>query len=134
MSVATFVDVWEADEMLRTGDPRSAVGLSRSAVEKQYACGDMTMLASATDTLVRGLLLRGEPTDVAEAQAAVERLASEPTEPGFVMNELWLLRMRALLARAHSDESAYRDYRDRYRRMANSLGFEAHIAWAESMP
>jgi adenylate cyclase len=42
--------------------------------------------------------------------------------------------MRASEARARADELAYRDYRDRYREMANSLGFEGHIAWAEAMP
>ena len=41
---------------------------------------------------------------------------------------------RALLARAHGDETAYRDYRDRYRAMARSLGFEGHMKWAEAMP
>jgi class 3 adenylate cyclase len=43
-------------------------------------------------------------------------------------------RLRALLAHAHGDEVAYRDYRDRYRAMATSLGFEGHMAWAEAMP
>ena len=38
------------------------------------------------------------------------------------------------LARAQGDDPAYRDYRDRYRAMATSLGFEGHIAWAEAMP
>ena len=32
-----------------------------------------------------------------------------------MLHEIWLLRLRALLARAHGDEAAYRDYRDRYR-------------------
>jgi adenylate cyclase len=41
--------------------------------------------------------------------------------------------MRALLAHAHDDDAAYRSYRDRYREMANSLGFEGHIAWAKEM-
>ena len=50
------------------------------------------------------------------------------------MYELPLLRMHALLARAHGDENGYRDSRDRYRAMATSLGFEGHIAWAEAMP
>ena len=68
-----------------------------------------------------------------EAQAAIDRLAAVPTEPGFVMNDIWLLRMRALEAQARGDESAYRDYRDRYRAMANSLGFEGHIEWASEM-
>ena len=44
------------------------------------------------------------------------------------MRDIWLLRLRALLARAHGDDAAYRDYRDRYRAMATSLGFEGHIA------
>jgi hypothetical protein len=41
---------------------------------------------------------------------------------------------RALLARAHGDEAAYREYRDRYRAMATSLCFEGHMAWAEARP
>jgi hypothetical protein len=50
------------------------------------------------------------------------------------MRDIWLLRLRALLARARGDDTTYRDYRDRYRDMATSLGFEGHIAWAEAMP
>jgi adenylate cyclase len=51
-----------------------------------------------------------------------------------VLHEIWLLRLRALLARAEGDEASYRDYRDRYRAMATSLGFEGHMKWAEAMP
>ena len=57
------------------------------------------------------------PPDVAEAEAAIERL----------------LRVRALLAQAHGDEAGHREYWDRYRDMARSLGFEGHIAWAGAM-
>ncbi len=56
-----------------------------------------------------------------------------PTEPGVVINEIWLLRLRALLAQAEGDEATYRDYRDRYRTMANDLGFEGHMQWAAEM-
>jgi hypothetical protein len=38
------------------------------------------------------------------------------------------------LSRARGDEDAYRDYRDRYRDMATSLGFEGHMEWAGAMP
>jgi len=71
---------------------------------------------------------------MAEAEAAIERLATAPADDGLVIREIWLLRLRALLAKAHGDETAYRDYRDRYRAMAKSLGFEGHMAWAEEMP
>ncbi|MGO9152098.1 hypothetical protein [Mycobacterium sp.] len=64
----------------------------------------------------------------------MERLAAAPIEPGFALNEVAVLRLRAPLARAHGDEAAYRDYRDRYRAMATSLGFEGHMKWAEAMP
>jgi hypothetical protein len=70
---------------------------------------------------------------VAEAEAAITRLADAPDD-GLVIRGIWLLRLRALLARAHGDDTAYRDYRDRYRDMARSLEFEGHIAWAEAMP
>jgi hypothetical protein len=51
-----------------------------------------------------------------------------------VLNEIWLPRLRALLARAHGDAVTYVDFRDRYRDVAKSLGFEGHIAWALAMP
>jgi hypothetical protein len=79
------------------------------------------------------LLDRGAEGDVAEADAAIERLAAAPTGDDLVIRDIWLLRLRALLSRAHSDDNGYRNYRDRYRAMAESLGFEGHIAWAEAM-
>ena len=84
--------------------------------------------------LVEALLQRDSGTDLREARAAIERLAAAPTDTGFVLQETWPLRMSALLARAEGDEEAYRDYRDRYRAMAASLGFEGHLKWAEAMP
>jgi hypothetical protein len=71
---------------------------------------------------------------MAEAQAAIERLAAAPAEEGLVIRDISLMRPRALLARARGDEASYRDFRDRYRDMAKTLGFEGHIAWAEAMP
>jgi hypothetical protein len=84
--------------------------------------------------LVETLLDRGADGDVAEAEAATERLAAAPADEGLVMREIWLLRSRALLARAHGDKAGYRDYRDRYRAMAISLGFDGHMIWAEALP
>ena len=89
----------------------------------------------ATDVLVEALLDRGADGDVAEAEAAIERLATAPADEGLVVRDIWLLRLRALLAQAHGgDATAYANLRDRYRDMAKTLGFEGHIAWAEAMP
>ena len=84
--------------------------------------------------LAESLLHRGTEQDLEEVQTVINRLAACPTEPGFVLYELALLRLRALLARAHGDAAAYAHFRDRYGDMARTLGFEGHIAWAEAMP
>ena len=52
---------------------------------------------------------------------------------GSVIPEITQLRLRALLARARGDDVSYRDLASRYRAMAESLGYEGHIAWAEAM-
>jgi hypothetical protein len=86
----------------------------------------------ATGFLVEALLDRGADDDVTEAEAAIDRMARQPAGD-FAVRDIWLLRLRALLARARGDAAAYTDLRDRYRDMAETLGFEGHIAWAEAM-
>ena len=88
----------------------------------------------ATGVLVETLLDRGADADVAEADAAIERLAAAPADDGLAIREVRLLRLRALLARARGDEAAYRDDPGSLPRHGESLGFEGHIAWAEAMP
>ena len=39
----------------------------------------------------------------------------------------------ALKAEVAADAAGYTHFRDRYRDMAKTLGFEGHIAWAEAM-
>ena len=102
--MATFIDLMIADEKARAGDIDGAIELSRAAVEEEFACGDTIQQAAATATLVRALLSRGGPTDLPEACEAIERVAAVPTEPGFVINQLWLSAMRALEAQARGDE------------------------------
>jgi hypothetical protein len=84
----------------------------RAAVDDLVGAGQLLAWGiPATGVLVETLLDRGADGDVAEAGAAIERLAVAPSEDGLVMREIWLLRLRALLARALGDEPAYRDYR-----------------------
>jgi class 3 adenylate cyclase len=132
--VVPMVDIHLAQERTRLGDLDGAIRVSRAVVDDLLASGGAIWNALAADVLVEAVLRRGCDADFPEAQAAIERLAAVPTDPGFVLNEIWLLRLRALLASAHGDEAAYRDYRDRYRDMAKTLGYEGHIAWAEAMP
>jgi hypothetical protein len=130
-----MVNVYLARERARRGDRDDAIPLMRAAVDHLFREGQLLSWGiAATAVLVETLLDRGTDGDVAEAEAAIERLAAAPADDGLVIRDIWVLRSRALLARAHGDATAYAHFRDRYRDMATSLGFEGHIAWAEAMP
>jgi hypothetical protein len=130
-----IVNVYLAREKARGGDRDGAIPLMRATVDHLFREGLLLFWSvPATGVLVETLLDRGADGDVVEAEAAIERLAAAPTDDGLPMRDIWLLRLRALLAKAHGDETGYRDYRDRYRAMATSLGFEGHMKWAEAMP
>jgi hypothetical protein len=105
----------------------------RQAVDELRQAGHLFYRVWGTGVLVQTLLERGAQGDLAEAQDAIDRLANLRADQDSAMLEITLLRLRSLLSRARGDDVAYRDYRDRYRAMAESLGFEGHIAWAEAM-
>jgi class 3 adenylate cyclase len=130
-----IVDLYLARERAGHGDGDDAVLRMRTVIDHLIREGQLLAWGiPATGVLVETLLDRSAENDVAEAEAAIERLASAPTEEGAVIRDVWLLRLRALLARARGDAAAYRDFRDRYCDMAKTLGYEGHIAWAEAMP
>ena len=129
-----LVEVYLARERARGGDRDGAIPLMFAAVDQLVREGQLLSWGTpATGVLVETLLDRGAEGDVVEAEAAIERLAETPADDGLVMREVWLLRLRALLARAQGDAGAYAHLRDRYCAMAESLGFEGHIAWAKAM-
>jgi hypothetical protein len=116
----------------RRGDRDAAIAVMRQAVDEMHQAGRLFYGVWGTGLLVETLLERGTEDDLAEAQAAIDRLANLPDD-GWAMCEITLLRLRALLARARGDNVAYRDLVGRYHAMARSLGFEGHIAMAEAM-
>ena len=101
----------------------SAIPLMRAAVDHLFREGQLLGWGiPATGVLVETLLDRGTDGDVAEAEAAIERLATAPAEEGLVMRDIWLLRLRALLARAHGDDA-------RLSRIPGSLPRHGENAW-----
>jgi len=116
------------------GDIEGAIEFSRTAVEELFSKGTTIWSGPTVAVLVESLLSRCSDADLREARAAIDRLAGLPTDPGYVLHEIWLLRLEALLAEAHREDAAYRGYRDRYRERATQLGFEGHMKWAAAMP
>ena len=99
-----IVNVYLARERARRGDRDDAIPLMRAAVDDLFREGQLRLWGiPATGVLVETLLDRGAEGDVAEAEAAIERLAAAPADEGLVIRDIWLLRLRALLARARGD-------------------------------
>jgi len=126
-------ELWVARDRAACGDADAAIPVMRQAVEELYEAGGLAYRLWATGVLAGTLLERGAAGDVAEAQELIDRLANLRADEDWAMREITLLRLRALLARARGDDDAYPDLVNRYRDMAESLGFEGHIAWAEAM-
>ena len=133
MPGVAVIDTLAAEEKIRLGELDEAIELARTAFDDVLEGDSVIWSPMATSVLVDALLKRGTAADLREAEAAVDKLAALATEPGFVLKQIWLLRLRALLAQAHGDDIAYRDHRDRYREMAQELGFEGHMATAAAM-
>jgi class 3 adenylate cyclase len=130
-----LVGVYLARERARRGDRDDALPLMRATVGHLFREGRLLVWGvPATGVLVETLLDRGTDDDVREAEAAIERLAAAPADERLVIRDIWLLRLRALLARARGEGVNYLEFVNRYRDMATLLGFEGHIAWAEAMP
>jgi ATP/maltotriose-dependent transcriptional regulator MalT len=125
-------DVWAARETARRGDHDAAIAVMRQAVDELRE-GYPFYGVWATGVLMETLLERAAEGDLTEAQEAIDWIANVAAEHNSAVLAITLLRLRALLSRARGDEMDYRDYRDRYRAMAKSLGFEGHVDWAENM-
>ncbi|GBE64214.1 cyclase [Mycobacterium sp. MFM001] len=131
----SLVNAYSGRERARRGDRDGAIPLIRAAVDDLVRQGRLLGWGiPVTGVLVETLLDREGDGDVAEAQAAIEQLAAAPTDDALAARDIWLLRLRALLARARGDAATYAQFRDRYRDMARTLEYDGHRAWAEAMP
>ena len=132
LSALTIVEPEFAMQKARAGDLDGAVEMMREVVDGAYESGDMIWRGRATEVLVQLLVGRGSFGDQQNAQAAIDRLDAVPTDPGFVLHELPLLRSRALLAHARGDENSYRNFLEQHRAKAAAAGFDAHMASSDA--
>ncbi len=121
-----------ARERARRGERDAAIAVMHEAVQELHLAERIGIGVWGTGVLVEALLERSAKGDIAEAARAIDWLANQPDD-GSAIPAITLLRLRALLARAHGDDVSYRGLVSRYRAMAESLGFEGHMQWAEAM-
>jgi hypothetical protein len=132
-SIVQIADIQLAGRQCGLGDYDGAIALSGAVVDELFDLGAMVWRGPATSVLVEALLSRKGKDDLPAARAAIDRLATMPTDRGYVLHEIPLLRLRALLARAEGDEDAFRRFAGLYRAMAESCGFDGHSAIASAM-
>jgi adenylate cyclase len=133
VTLRRMADIEFARERARSGDHSGAIDLATTVLVEEFDTGGMIFRGPATAVLVEALLARGSAADINDAQRAIDRLAAVPTEQGFVLHELPLLRLRALFARAHGDEPGYQQFLQRFRARASEADFEGYLAQAEAM-
>lgn len=129
----TFMDALIGLDRANRGEFDAAVPLIRGAAQTMFGRRQYTYWIPVVGFLVDTLLKRGADGDIAEAAAAVAELENAPLE-GAVIRDIWVLRLRALLARAGGEDTAYRQLRERYRETADALGYEGHQMWAAALP
>ncbi len=127
-------NVFLAREKARRGERDEALLLMHGAVDDLSRQGQLLGWGMvATGVLVETLLDRATGAQLAQARAAIDRLATAAIDGDSVIRDAWLVRLRALLARATGD-GRYRDLCDRYTEIATTHGFQGHTSWAQAMP
>ena len=131
-----IVNVYVARERARRGDRDDAIPLMRAAADHLFREGLLLSWGiPATGVLVETLLDSRGPR--------VTWPKPRPRSPGWRTRQpkrVWLSATSGCCDSAlywrgpRATTTAYRDFRDRYRDMATTLGFEGHIDWAEAMP
>ncbi len=86
-----------AREAALRGDSDGAIPVMRKVLNDLLDEGQLAYGAAGTALLVEMLLDRGTEDDVAEAKSAIDRAANLPADKGFVLRDITLLRLRALL-------------------------------------
>ena len=131
LSIVPFTDAYLGRELAEQGHEVTAIAQWRKLIEEMIADGNFANVDLPMMFLAEALISRGE---FDEAAVEIDRLAVSAAHRDWRSREISALRLRTLLAQARGDDAAYRNLRDRYRAMANELGFEGHMEWAAEMP
>jgi adenylate cyclase len=131
LNVVPLFDTYLALELAQQGEKDMAIQQWRAIAEEMHCAGRLSNIDLPFVFMAEQMLSRGEYD---EAASEIERLESVAADREWDSREITALRLRVLLAQARGDESLYPRLRDQYREMANDLGFEGHMAWADTLP
>ncbi|MDA2890256.1 AAA family ATPase [Mycolicibacterium sp. BiH015] len=127
------IDMWFAKHRAECGDLDGAITAMRSAVDSLLRADRMGFGLWSACVLVETLLVRGRRTDIQDAEGLIAGLSARQVDDGRGIFEVWLLRLRALLARTRGNDSEHREMSLKYRAAAEKYGYEGHIGQAPTV-
>ena len=131
-SLVPPTEVWLGAQVAKR-DRGAALPVMRRAVDELFRTNRVGYCVFTTATLVQTLLESESDSDISEAEVLMQRLADMGAAHDSAILRITLLRLRALLAGARGDRVAYFDLVAHYREMAESLDFDGHLAWAQTL-
>ncbi|MBE1548982.1 adenylate cyclase [Mycobacterium sp. OAS707] len=127
-----YIDGVFVKEMAAGGDLDGAIESARAILARLSDSGEMMSRAGAAATLVELLLTRGGPADFREVHRVLDSVA-ELRSPRYALDQMVSSLVHAFVAQAEGDETAYRNYAERFRTMATSLRAEGFMALAQAL-
>ncbi len=131
LNMLPLFEIYLAREQAEQGEVDNAIRRWRAVAEELEHAGAPSNLDLPLIFMAEQLLARG---DYDEAAREIDRLEALGWDREWSSRNMSALRLRVELAQARGDQTAYRELRDRFRAMANDLGFEGHMAWAAALP
>ena len=129
LNLVSFIDAFLALELMENGQHELALQHWRTLTDEMIDHGNFANVDIPLMLATEALISRGE---FDEADRLIEKFDVTTMDRGWRSREVSVLRLRTLVAQARGDD-AYGELRDRYRAMADGLGFEGHMAWAAEM-
>ncbi|GAT10102.1 AAA family ATPase [Mycolicibacterium novocastrense] len=115
----------------RNGQRDEAIDDLRALVAAHINDGSRLIACRTAEALVELLIDRGSADDLNEVRRFLAD--SRSWHPGFPAADLWGLRSRALLARAHRDPAGYAGFASEYLALCETLSAQGRIADARRM-
>jgi class 3 adenylate cyclase len=131
-SLVPVTALWVARDRAKLGDRDAAIAMMRDSVDELYREARIGYFVAGVANLVEALIERGADGDLADAEALIDQMAGMRADEVLAIRDITLLRLRAALARARADPD-YPELVEQYRVMAQSHGYDGHLAWAQAM-
>jgi adenylate cyclase len=109
------LQLWSVRKRLREIMADGVVQQSCTITDEVFNTRHLGNTDVAAEALVETLVERGCDGDLAEAEAAIDRMENLPGDFRWAARDIAVSRLRALLSQSRGEKAAYQDLAQRYR-------------------